>query len=468
MQQIAKDVPFRFGRLQKQSDVLRSWRERLLVLTADTLKYYTPDCIGPGVSVESQEGAFFAGALVPNSAPKGTFYIVDMLEVRRVASDKLAFCIVLRDRGGSLPAVLRSSEGGVRPRGGADKELLLQASSERDRDAWMKDIERAMYSPGRRVAALREATALLRSGVLCMRQWELVRACIAEGTEASLNIALSLLRRAEGMPSRARGSEALESLLVDLAMAYSEGALMGALAGLRRVAAREPCRSALQERLVAVAIAKYGIGRWLQDEHAAAAASPVPAESQDGLEAAVAALCCGALRVEFLDGTTGSSSGSGVTLGAGASAGGSGAAAAAAVAARRMVIPDAEWTQDVQDSFALTLHTIAATVQRFRVEKLRKKRAAAAPQGGGGGCRIQQLLPLWMEMGGRARCPPLDPGPPPLPASLHSTLRPLMERLQREHSPPLLLLLPLLPLLPQQLLTSPVPPGPGRCLGQPA
>ena len=389
------------GRLQKLSDVIKSWRDRYLVLTPDTLTYYSGDSVSSQVPVgaESQEGgSTLPQALLPGVSPKGVFYIVDLTEVRRVPTDKLAFCVALRDRGSALQ---RSSErAGAAGRGKVpDKELLLRAVSERDRDAWMKDIERAMYSPGRRVAALRAATALLKQGVLCIRGWELARGCIAQGTEKSLSVALELLRRSEQLPARARGSEALESHLVDLALAYSEGALIGTLAGLRRVCAKEVCRSALQERLVSLAISKYGTGRWLGDEMAAHAASVAAAEDQDGTEAAVASLCSGALTPSFLDGAAAVSS----------------PAATAASQPALPALPDAEWTQDVQDAFALTLHTIAATLQRTRVQrrdKRAKESAAAAAAGAAAGAAPPSSGAEGADSGSSKEAAALEPPPP--------------------------------------------------------
>jgi serine/threonine protein kinase len=397
---------------------MKSWRERCCVLSPDALTYYLPETVAPGGGSWACSGSPLGDAAEPlasppvpaGASPKGVFRLTDVREVRRSVGDKAGFSLVWLPRAAPLLASLSALTSS--PAAPPPKEVFFLAASERERDAWVRAIERALYSPSRRVATLQEATSLMRSGALCMREWELVRACIAGGTESCLAAALAVVRGSEATAGAgARASEVVESLLVDLALAHSEGALLGVLAGLRRTCAAEALSVGVQERLVELAVAKYGSGAGLAADGAAAgdgggggsgasppgssfgAAAPLSPSDCDGVEAAVQYL----LRVD--KGGGGGKARSGGSGGGGAffirAAGGGGvwrgcagpSGGLAMVQTQAPPMP-AEWTPSVQEAFALVLHAVAAGVQRVRVEKLRlraaarSKRAAAAARGG--------------------------------------------------------------------------------------
>jgi serine/threonine protein kinase len=366
---------------------MKTWRERCCVLSPDALTYYLPDAVSPAAAAAWAAGsgspaeaeAPLAVPLLAGASPKGVFRLTDVREVRRSPADKAGFSLVWLQRAAApLLSALASSPAGPPP-----KEVFFLAASERERDAWVRAIERALYSPSRRAATLQEATSLMRSGALCMREWELVRACIAGGTERCLAAGMAVVRGSEATAGAgARASEAVESLLVDLALAHSEGALLGALAGLRRACAAEALEVGVQERLVELAMAKYGSGAGLAEGGAASSAAP-PLEC-DGVEAVVQCL----LRVDK-SGVVGGAGGDRKAQGApggvffirGSGGGGvwrgcAGPAGGLAVVRTQAPPLPAEWTSSVQEAFALVLHAVAAGVQRMRMEKLRLRAAA--------------------------------------------------------------------------------------------
>jgi serine/threonine protein kinase len=347
------------GVLQKQGASVTGWRERLFVLDSERLCYYDVPPVSGQAPPPGTAGTA-AAAPASGATPRGAISVASLINVRPSSSDARVLRVTV-DAAASLDTYCALSGGAP---GARSFELL--ASSEAAVAAWSAALSAAAFSPARAVRLLRDVTAAWRERVLCTREWELCRALVAAGTGSSLKTAARLLDCARARPRAARASDAVESALLDFALAHSEAALVGVLAGLRRLC-HEPLRAALREKIVEIAISKYGDGGWLGSDESgggpSGSASPVPAgsaaasggsrgaSSRDGITAAVSRGWTGHV---WLGGSDSSSAPSYPNF------------------------AKADWTPVVQEAFALFLHSIAAAVQRARVARRAASTNAAA------------------------------------------------------------------------------------------
>lgn len=330
------------GILQKQGAAVTGWRDRLFVLDADSLCYFD---VPPGESTPP--------APAPGASPRGVIATSSLINVLPSPTDARVLRVTV-DAAASLDTycVLSGSAPG-------ERQFELLASSDEVVAKWAAALTTATFSPARAVRLLRDLTTAWRDGTLCTREWELSRALVAAGTTASLKTAGRLLDGARSRPRNARASDAVESALLDFALANSEAALVGVLAGLRRLC-REPLRASLREKIITIAISKYGNGGGDGAGDADGTrdgGSPVP-ESRNSRGAA----SCDGIAAAVARGWTGHTW-----------LGGDAAAAALGGGDEKS---QAEWTPAVQEAFALFLHSVAAAVQRARVT--RRATAAAA------------------------------------------------------------------------------------------
>ena len=307
------------GILLKQGAVVKTWRERYFTLDSSSLGYY---------DVPTTVGAF------PTGSARGVIPVSSLRDVQVGGSANTdgggAFRIVF-DAAAALDTYGVSSTGA-----GGTREVVLLAPSDTERAKWVAALSSVAFSPARAVLALREVTAAWRAGRICSREWEMARALIAAGTEDSLKAAARVIDAGRVRGARMRAGDALESLLLDFSLAHSESALLGVLAGIRRVASSAPIPRAARERLVEIAVCKYGDGTGI-------AASGQPAAG-DGIAAAVARGWSG-------HAWSGSGDSDDDTRDA--------------------------WTPIVQEAFALVLHVVAASVQRAALARRKVKRATA-------------------------------------------------------------------------------------------
>jgi hypothetical protein len=158
----------------------------------------------------------------------------------------------LRSRGAFQISVAANASTGV-----SGRDYLLVAPSDTERKAWMEAVQRAMLAPSRAALVLRQTTELQRRGQLCSRESEVIRAWLMSGRDEDVECAVDLMGVAAGIAPGERGSDRLESLLVDFRIADTEGELLRVLQSLKTVLEEEDTTGGIRDRIMDVAMRQY-------------------------------------------------------------------------------------------------------------------------------------------------------------------------------------------------------------------
>jgi hypothetical protein len=343
-------IIIRKGLLLKQGYVVKSWKERWFVLFRDRLAYYEPSDIVPDCTA----------AVLRNATPRGVVRLADIQSVtplRGRGSFQLSVADALgggvsagggggRGSGssGSGPSPMspgrpggNGTEGGG---GGAGRDFYLVAATEGEKRAWIEALQRAMFTPTRVAEVLQATTDMAAAGRLCSREAECAKRWLLLGTDAGLERANDVLRRAAALTPAQRCSDAAESLLLDFELAGSEAELLAVLAALRAALSAEDATPSARDRLVELAMTHYS-------RHAGLALAAVPAANPGA-------------------GSGGGRGSASKRPSAGGPNGGSGVGGG-----EEPVI----WSDRVQEAFGLVLHAIAVRVHRSAVERRRGRHA---------------------------------------------------------------------------------------------
>lgn len=202
--------PLRTGMLLKQGHVVKSWKERLFVLVHDKLCYYD---LPPTHSPDDLHGV----------TPLG---VIRLSDVKAVAAT--------RNRSTFKVTVAANPASGQ-----IEREYLLVAATDKERDDWLAALRRAIFSPGRAAEILRTAMDMQRDGRLCRAEIEQIKQWLKVGSDGELSKAASLVSDATQRDPTERASDACESLLIDFKAAALETDFLNVLSKFRTILREE-------------------------------------------------------------------------------------------------------------------------------------------------------------------------------------------------------------------------------------
>lgn len=155
------------------------------------------------------------------------------------------------------------------------KDFAVMAASDAERATWMAAIVKAKVAPSRSALLMREAAELAKLGLLPKAGEDRVRALIASGDPAAVQLAQAELARAADAGRAQAGSAALEAALAAFCDARGETDVVAALAALRAQLAGEQVYPSTRARISAAAARHHasGDGSWGDDARRAYAAA---------------------------------------------------------------------------------------------------------------------------------------------------------------------------------------------------
>lgn len=265
--------------------------------------------------------------------PKGTIQLAEVFQC--VALPGASFSLTVGDPfgAGSAPPV----------------EYVMMAANDTLQREWVAALQKTICRPLDAAQVLQAMLGLQKSGALCSRAQELLRRWLGVGSPEALRQAKALLEICGGIRPGDRCGDRVESLMVDLAVADTEAALLAVMRGLTVAFVKDYAPPSLRDRLVRAAMVLY--------ERSTVPPPPQPAAPQPQ------------------PATPPPPAGSAATPPAAADALARPAPAPAAAAPEIVQYP---WTPRVQQEFGLVLHAIAVFDHAERMRQQAAARQTAA------------------------------------------------------------------------------------------